>query len=189
MSQNATSGFTHFDPSGRARMVEVTEKPDTVRQAVARGEILLQPHTFALVRAQAEGTSAAGADGTPGLAKGDVLGVAQVAGIMAAKRTWELIPMCHPLPLTGAAVRFEFDEDRHAIVITATVTTVGKTGVEMEALTAVAVAALTIYDMCKAVDKTMRIGNIRLIEKRGGKSGDFVAEEQAGARPAGEPLP
>jgi cyclic pyranopterin phosphate synthase len=164
-------------------MVEVTEKPDTVRQAVARGEILLQPHTFALVRAQAEGTSAAGADGTPGLAKGDVLGVAQVAGIMAAKRTWELIPMCHPLPLTGAAVRFEFDEDRHAIVITATVTTVGKTGVEMEALTAVAVAALTIYDMCKAVDKTMRIGNIRLIEKRGGKSGDFVAEGQADIPP------
>ncbi len=175
--QDEPARFTHFDASGRARMVEVTAKPDTVRQAVARGEVEMQPHTFTLVRAQAEGAPAAGADGTPGLAKGDVLGVAQVAGIMAAKRTWELIPMCHPLPLTGVAVSFEFDEARHAVIITATVKTVGKTGVEMEALTAVSVAALTIYDMCKAVDKTMRIGNIRLLEKRGGKSGDFVVRE------------
>jgi cyclic pyranopterin phosphate synthase len=163
-------------------MVEVTEKPDTARVAIARGEIVMQPHTFALVQAQTAGAaSAAGADGTPGLTKGDVLGVAQVAGIMAAKRTWELIPMCHPLPLTGAAVTFELDAARNAVGITATVKTVGKTGVEMEALTAVSVAALTIYDMCKAVDKTMRIGAIRLVEKRGGKSGDVVLEEPAAA--------
>ena len=183
MAQDAPDGLTHFDAAGRARMVEVTAKPDTVRQAVARGEVVMQPSTFMLIRAQAEGAAAAGVDGAPALTKGDVLGVAQVAGIMAAKRTWELIPMCHSLPLTGAAVSFEFDEARHAVIITATVKTVGKTGVEMEALTAVSVAALTIYDMCKAVDKTMRIGNIRLVEKRGGKSGDFVAEEQADILP------
>ena len=144
-------------------MVDVGEKPDTERVAVAKGEITMRPETLALIQ---EG----------GIPKGDVLAVAQVASIMAAKRTHELIPMCHPLLLTHVAVEFAPDEAENLIKITATVKTTGKTGVEMEALTAVAVAALTIYDMCKAVDRAMHITNIRLIRKSGGKSGEIILE-------------
>jgi cyclic pyranopterin monophosphate synthase len=155
--------LTHLDASGRARMVDVGSKPDTDRIAVARGEIHMQPATFALVR---EG----------GLKKGDVLTVAQLAGVMAAKKTSELIPLCHPLPIHQVQVDLELVEDLPGIRITATVKTSGKTGVEMEALTAVAIAALTVYDMTKAADKTMRIQDIRLVEKHGGRSGDVVNE-------------
>ena len=144
-------------------MVDVGGKPDTERVAVARGEITMRPETLALIQ---EG----------GIPKGDVLAVAQVAGIMAAKRTHELIPMCHPLMLTHVTVAFAPHEAENRIEITATVKTTGKTGVEMEALTAVAVAALTIYDMCKAVDRAMRITDIRLVRKSGGKSGEIVLE-------------
>ncbi|MFQ6058356.1 MAG: cyclic pyranopterin monophosphate synthase MoaC [Anaerolineae bacterium] len=157
--------LTHVDESGRARMVDVGGKPDTERVAVARGEITMRPETLALIQ---EG----------GIPKGDVLAVAQVAGVMAAKRTHELIPMCHPLLLTHISVDFEI-QGADRILITATVKTTGKTGVEMEALTAVAVAALTIYDMCKAVDRAMRIQNVRLVRKSGGKSGEIVLEKQA----------
>lgn len=150
--------LSHLDPSGRAKMVDVSQKPDTERMAVARGRVVMAPETFRLVR---EGRSA----------KGDVLAVAQVAGIMAAKRTPELIPMCHPLNLTSVSIQFDPREEENAIDILATVKTLGKTGVEMEALTAVAVCALTIYDMCKAVDPAMRIEGIRLAHKSGGKSG------------------
>ncbi|MBN1812497.1 MAG: cyclic pyranopterin monophosphate synthase MoaC [Anaerolineae bacterium] len=141
-------------------MVDVGHKPDTERVAVAKGEVLMQPETLRLV---AEG----------GVPKGDVLTTAQIAGIMAAKRTPDLIPLCHPLQLTKVDVDFEIDETASRIEITATVRCRGKTGVEMEALTAVSVAALTIYDMAKAVEKTMRIGNIRLVHKSGGKSGEW----------------
>jgi cyclic pyranopterin phosphate synthase len=144
-------------------MVDVGGKPDTERVAVAKGEITMRPETLALIQ---EG----------GIPKGDVLAVAQVAGIMAAKRTQELIPMCHPLLLTHVAVEFMPREAESLIEITATVRTTGKTGVEMEALTAVAVAALTIYDMCKAVERAMRIQNVRLVRKSGGKSGGIVLE-------------
>jgi cyclic pyranopterin phosphate synthase len=155
--------LTHVDESGRVQMVDVGEKPDTERVAVAKGEVTMQPETLRLI---AEG----------GAPKGDVLAAAQIAGIMAAKRTPDLIPLCHPLRLTKADVDFEIDQADSRIEITATVRCRGKTGVEMEALTAVSVAALTIYDMAKAVDKTMRIGNIRLVLKSGGKSGEFVNE-------------
>lgn len=155
--------LTHLDEKGRAHMVDVSAKPDTERVAVARGEIVMQPETLALIQ-------------QGGLPKGDVLAVARVAGIMAAKRTHELIPMCHPLLLTQVAVDFVPDESRHLIEITSTVKTTGKTGVEMEALTAVSVAALTIYDMAKAVDRGMRIQSVRLVEKHGGKSGDIILE-------------
>jgi cyclic pyranopterin phosphate synthase len=155
--------LTHVDESGRVQMVNVGQKPDTERVAVAKGEITMQPETLRLI---AEG-------GTP---KGDVLTTAQIAGIMAAKRTPDLIPLCHPLQLTKVDVDFEIDEADARIEITATVRCRGKTGVEMEALTAVSVAALTIYDMAKAVEKTMRISNIRLLRKSGGKSGDFANE-------------
>jgi cyclic pyranopterin phosphate synthase len=144
-------------------MVDVGSKPDTERVAVARGEITMQPETLALIQ---EG----------GIPKGDVLAVAQVAGIMAAKHTHELIPMCHPLLLTHVAIVFAPNEAENLIEITATVKTTGKTGVEMEALTAVAVAALTVYDMCKAVDRAMHITNIRLVRKSGGKSGEIILE-------------
>jgi len=144
-------------------MVDVGEKPDTERLAVAKGEIAMRPETLALIQ---EG----------GIPKGDVLAVAQVAGIMAAKRTHALIPLCHPLLLTHVAVEFAPNEAENLIEITATGKTTGKTGVEMEALTAVAVAALTIYDMCKAVDRAMHITNIRLIRKSGGKSGEIILE-------------
>ena len=156
--------LTHFNEQGRARMVDVTEKAVTHRTAIAAGEIHVSPETMARIKA-----------GT--LKKGDVLAVAQVAGIQAAKHNWELIPMCHPLPLTGIDIAFALSDDPCMVEIQATVSCTGVTGVEMEALTAVSVAALTIYDMCKAVQKDMRITNIRLLRKSGGKSGDYIAEE------------
>lgn len=160
--------LTHFDEQGRAHMVDVGQKQDTQREAVARGRVLMKPETLALIQ---EG----------GIKKGDVLAVAQVAGIMAAKRTHELVPMCHPLMLTHVSLNFDpqspqGSEELAIIDIKATVRTTGKTGVEMEALTAVSVAGLTIYDMCKAVDRAMQIDAIRLVRKSGGKSGDIVLE-------------
>jgi cyclic pyranopterin phosphate synthase len=157
--------LTHVDEQGRARMVDVGGKPDTCRVAVARGQVRMKPETLALIRQNA-------------LSKGDALAVARIAGIMAAKKTAELIPLCHPLALTHVGVEFDLGETAGdgVIEITATVETTGKTGVEMEALTAVSVTALTIYDMGKAVDRAMRLTNIRLIEKHGGKSGDIVLE-------------
>lgn len=159
-------GLTHLDEEGRARMVDVSAKEATERLAVARGRVLMAPETLALIR---EGQ----------VKKGDVLAVAQIAGIMAAKRTHELIPMCHSLSLTHVGIDFTLSEPQDgpaSIEIEARVKTRGQTGVEMEALTAVSTAALTIYDMAKAVDRAMRISDIRLVEKRGGKSGDLVLE-------------
>jgi cyclic pyranopterin phosphate synthase len=153
-------GLTHLDEEGHVHMVDVGEKPDTERVAVARGQVHMHPETLRLI---SEG----------GMPKGDVLAVAQVAGIMAAKRTADLIPLCHPLLLAKIDVSFRIDEATSTIEITATVRNRGKTGVEMEALTAVSVAALTIYDMAKAVEKTMTIDNIRLVYKSGGKSGEW----------------
>ena len=158
------SELTHFNEQGRAHMVDVTAKAVTHRVAVAAGEIRMAPETLQKVR---EGT----------LKKGDVLAVAQVAGIMAAKHNADLIPMCHPLMLTGVNIDFALEDDPSRVEIRATVSCNGETGVEMEALTAVSVAALTIYDMCKAVQKDMQITNIRLLRKSGGKSGDYIAEE------------
>ena len=158
-------GLTHLDAQGHVRMVDVGEKPDTERVAVARGQVSMHPETLRLI---SEG----------GMPKGDVLAVAQVAGIMAAKRTADLIPLCHPLLLTKIDVSFRIDEETSTIEITATVRNRGKTGVEMEALTAVSVAALTIYDMAKAVEKTMTIDNIRLVYKSGGKSGEWKLEDR-----------
>lgn len=155
--------MTHFNEQGRARMVDVSEKAVTDRAAVAEGSITVSPETMQKIR---EGS----------LKKGDVLAVAQVAGIMAAKRTWELIPMCHPLPLTGIDIRFSLCDAPCRVEIRAEVRCRSETGVEMEALTAVSAAALTIYDMCKAVQKDMEIGNIRLLQKSGGKSGDYIAK-------------
>jgi len=155
--------LTHLDDSGQAKMVDVGAKPDTERVAVAMGEIHLRPETLALVRAGQ-------------VKKGDVLSVARLAGIMGAKRTAELIPLCHPIALTQVEVDLVLDENLPGVKITATARTVGKTGVEMEALTAVTTAALTVYDMIKAVEKTARIHNVRLIEKRGGRSGDVKNE-------------
>ena len=151
--------LTHIDESGKARMVDVGDKPETLRSATAAGEVVMKPETLSLIQQGA-------------LKKGDVLTVAQVAGIAAGKRTADLIPFCHPLPLTHLSVEFELDDDLPGVRITASARTKGQTGVEMEALTAVTVAALTIYDMAKAAEKTMRIENIRLVEKRGGQSGD-----------------
>ena len=156
--------LTHVDDSGKARMVDVGSKPETRRVAVARGSVLMRPETLELIRSNA-------------LEKGDVLGVARVAGIMAAKRTSELIPLCHPLPLDQVSVELELDEQRGAVEIAATATTTAKTGVEMEALTAVTVAALTIYDMCKSKERGMRIDGVRLVKKSGGQSGDIVLED------------
>ena len=154
------SDLTHFDARGNAAMVDVTDKPVTDRIATARGRIVMQPETLALIlRGDAR--------------KGDVLGVARLAGIMAAKRTAGLIPLCHPLPITSVTVELTPDTQHNAVEIAATVRTTGRTGVEMEALTAASVAALTVYDMCKAVDRGMRIEAIRVVEKSGGKSGDF----------------
>ncbi len=153
--------FTHFDGEGNARMVDVSTKADTVRRATAAGRITLSADAFAMVR---QGR----------MKKGDVLGVARIGAIMAAKKVDGLIPLCHPLAITSVDVEFSLLDDRHAIDIRATVGITGKTGVEMEALTAVTVAALTIYDMCKAVDKGMVISDIRLLRKSGGKSGDYV---------------
>jgi cyclic pyranopterin phosphate synthase len=159
-----TEQLSHLDDSGRARMVDIGAKPDTERYAVAKGEVRMLPATLALIQAGA-------------MKKGDVLTVAQLAGVMGAKRTADLIPLCHPLALTQVDVRLELDPRLPGVQITAAVRTVGKTGVEMEALTAVSVAALTVYDMAKAVEKTMRIQNIRLVEKHGGRSGDVVNED------------
>ena len=155
--------LTHLDASGRARMVDVGQKAETDRIAIAKGEVVMRPDTLALIRAGA-------------LKKGDVLVVAQVAGVMAAKRTSDLIPLCHPLPLTQVTVDLDLDEELPGVRITARARTVAKTGVEMEALTAVSVAALTVYDMAKAAEKTMCIQNVRLVEKHGGRSGDVVNE-------------
>lgn len=159
--------LTHLDAQGRAHMVDVGAKAETEREAVAAGRVLMQPETLRLLR---EGN----------LPKGDVLGTARVAGIMAAKRTAELIPLCHPLLLTKVAVEFEFDETDSAVAITATVRCQGQTGVEMEALAAVSVAALTIYDMAKAVERGMVIADIRLLEKRGGKTGPWSRIDSEG---------
>lgn len=153
--------LTHFNGQGRARMVDVTEKAETFRTALAEGVVRMSGETLELVR-------------TGGMPKGDVLAVAQVAGVMAAKRTYELIPMCHPVRLTGVDIRFAFEEN--AVRIRAEVKCKGETGVEMEALTAVSAAALTIYDMCKAVQKDMEIGGVHLCRKTGGKSGDYKKE-------------
>ena len=157
------AGFTHFDKEGKARMVDVSDKSETERVATAKGSVLMQPATLALIK---EG----------GLKKGDVLSVARLAGIMGAKKTPDLIPLCHPLALTSVQVDLTLDEARNAVDITATCKLTGKTGVEMEALTAVSVAALTVYDMCKAVDKGMQIVDIRLTHKSGGKSGTYESE-------------
>ncbi|MBN9509817.1 MAG: cyclic pyranopterin monophosphate synthase MoaC [Alphaproteobacteria bacterium] len=156
------SGLTHLDAKGHARMVDVGAKAETDRAATARARVVMQPATLRLIR---EG----------GAAKGDVLGVARVAGIMAAKRTADLIPLCHPLPISAITVDLE-PEGEDAIGITATVRTTSRTGVEMEALTAAAVTALTVYDMCKAVDRGMRVEGLRVVAKSGGKSGDFTQD-------------
>ena len=156
-------GFTHFDASGNATMVDVSAKPVTNRTATARAQVIMNPQTLAMIEA---GTAK----------KGDVLGVARLAGIMAAKRTAELIPLCHPLPITAVVVDLTPDRQANAIDIAATVRTTGQTGVEMEALTAASVAALTVYDMCKSVDRGMRIEGVRVVHKAGGKSGDFTQE-------------
>jgi cyclic pyranopterin phosphate synthase len=155
--------LSHIDETGNARMVDVGGKPDTERVAIAAGEVVMRPETLSLIEAGA-------------MKKGDVLAVAQLAGVMAAKRTADLIPLCHPLPLTQVLVDTQIDPQLPGVRIQATARTVGKTGVEMEALTAVSLAALTVYDMAKAVEKGMRIQNIRLLEKYGGKSGNVVLE-------------
>jgi cyclic pyranopterin phosphate synthase len=155
--------LSHVDEHGRARMVDVSAKADTQREATARGRVVMRRETLDLIA-------------SGGMPKGDVLAVAQLAGIMAAKRTHELIPMCHPLALTGIEVTLRPHAERPWIEIESTVRTTGKTGVEMEALTAVTVAALTVYDMCKAADRAIRIENVRLARKSGGKSGDITLE-------------
>jgi cyclic pyranopterin phosphate synthase len=157
------TAISHLDEKGKARMVDVTGKASTVRTAVARGKVLMHPETVDMIESE-------------GIAKGNVLGVAKIAGIMAAKRTSDLIPMCHPLELTGIDMQFTINRDRGEITIEAKVSTVGRTGVEMEAMTAVSVAALTIYDMCKSADKWMILSDIKLMTKQGGKSGTLVRE-------------
>ena len=157
--------LTHFDEKGKAIMVDVTEKNDTVREATAKGRILVSKEVYDAIEA-----------GTVG--KGDVLGVATTAGIMGAKRTSELIPMCHPLPIQKCSIDYELDHEKNRIHVFCTVKTEGKTGVEMEALTGVQVTLLTIYDMCKTIDKHMVMSEIHLIEKTGGKSGDFRFEDE-----------
>jgi cyclic pyranopterin phosphate synthase len=157
------SGLTHIDAAGHAVMVDVTDKKITDRTATARGHVAMAPATLALI-------------GSGDVKKGDVLGTARLAGIMAAKRTSDLIPLCHPLPLSSVTLDLAASADGTGIDIAATVRTTGRTGVEMEALTAVSIAALTIYDMCKAVDRAMRIEAVRLVQKSGGASGDFVQD-------------
>ena len=159
----AEKKLSHMDESGRPRMVDVGGKADTVRQAIVKGIVRMQPATFQMIK-------------QGGTAKGDVLSVAQLAGTMAAKRTPELIPLCHPILLENIDIEFSPDEKTSTIEITTTVKSSGKTGVEMEAMTATAVAALTIYDMCKAVDRGMKIDNIRLVKKSGGKSDQIELE-------------
>ncbi len=156
--------LTHFDAAGQAHMVDVSAKTETHRRAIAQGRITMQAATF---KKLAEGTAA----------KGDVLGIARLAGIMAAKQTGALIPLCHPIPLTRVTVEFATDPTTHSVTCTATSETVGRTGVEMEALTATSVALLTIYDMLKAIDRGMVMDGIKLIEKHGGKSGSWAAEK------------
>lgn len=157
--------FTHFDDDGKAVMVDITEKNVTERTAVATGEIVMNKETLETVK-------------KGNIKKGDVLGVARIAAIMAAKQTQSLIPMCHNILLTNAKIEFSFDDEGNKILIKSTVKTTGKTGVEMEALTMVSIAGLTIYDMCKSMDKSMVIGEIRLVEKHGGKSGDWIKNEK-----------
>ncbi len=181
--------LTHFNQSGLPRMVDVGDKPDTARQATAAGAVAMRPETLTLIQQQQEAPPVAKSspqaksppDEAGPLVKGNVLAVAQVAGVMAAKATWQIIPMCHPLPLSGVDMDFSLDEAQSCVRVQATVRTTGKTGVEMEALTAVSVAALTIYDMCKAADKGMRIENVRLLRKSGGRSGDYAAADAADA--------
>ena len=158
------SDFTHFNEQGRAKMVDVGEKPESIRTAVAAGRVLVNRQTFELIR-------------SGGMKKGDVLTVAQVAGVMGAKRTPELIPMCHPILIDGIDLTLALDEERCSVEITAEVRCDGRTGVEMEALTAVSTAALTVYDMCKAVQRDMLISDIRLLRKTGGVHGDFTRED------------
>jgi cyclic pyranopterin phosphate synthase len=155
------TGLTHLDERGRARMVDVSDKDVTHREATARAVVSMEPQTARLIS-------------SGGVAKGDVLAVAQVAGVMAAKRTPDLIPLCHPLPITGVDMVFDLDVEAAVLEIRATVKVNSRTGVEMEALTAAAVAALTVYDMCKAVDRAMSIGSVELLHKAGGKSGEFT---------------
>jgi cyclic pyranopterin phosphate synthase len=160
---NQDSPLTHFDATGQAHMVDVSAKQETHRIAVAAGTIRMKPETLALIQ-------------SGNAKKGDVLGIARIAAIMGAKRTSDLVPLCHPLPITRVAVDFEVDAANHSVHCRAQVETVGKTGVEMEALTAVQVGLLTIYDMCKAADRGMVMSNVRVLEKHGGKSGDWTAE-------------
>lgn len=155
--------FTHLDPEGNARMVDVSDKAETERTATAKGSVLMQSETIALIKQRS-------------VKKGDVLSIAQFAGIMGAKKTPDLIPLCHPLALTSVKVSLSLDEGRNAVDIEATCKVKGQTGVEMEALTAVSVAALTVYDMCKSVDKSMKVTDIRLTHKSGGKSGTYKAD-------------
>ncbi len=157
--------FTHFNEQGRAKMVDVGEKPVSVRTAVAAGRVLVNDETFALIK-------------SGGMKKGDVLTVAQIAGVMGAKRTPDLIPMCHPILIDGINLELTLDEQRRSVEITASVSCAGRTGVEMEALTAVGTAALTVYDMCKAVQKDMVITDIRLLKKTGGVHGEFERESE-----------
>ncbi|MEE0510581.1 MAG: cyclic pyranopterin monophosphate synthase MoaC [Peptococcaceae bacterium] len=158
--------FTHFNDQGRAKMVNVGEKPESQRVAVAAGRVLVNDETFALIQ-------------SGGMKKGDVLTVAQIAGVMGAKRTSDVIPMCHPIQINGIDLTLSLEEEKRSVEITASVSCSGKTGVEMEALTAVSIAALTVYDMCKAVQKDMVITDIRLLRKSGGVHGDFVREGQS----------
>jgi cyclic pyranopterin phosphate synthase len=158
------TALTHFDPAGNAVMVDVSGKPQTARTATAKGRVLMAAATAERIAAR-------------GFKKGDVLTIAQLAGIMGAKRTSDLIPLCHPLPLDAVSVGLELLDEPHAVEIVATCSTTGRTGVEMEALTAVAVAALTVYDMVKAVDKGLRITEIRLVHKAGGRSGEFRSDD------------
>ena len=169
-TERAASRLTHLDRHGRARMVDVGGKRETRREAVARGEVAMAPGTLRLIT-------------TRSARKGDVLGVAQVAGIAAAKRTWELIPLCHPIPLTGISVQLTLDSRTSRVRIEARVRTVGRTGAEMEALVAVAAAGLTVYDMLKAAERGIRIENIRLVRKSGGKTGVYVRREASTRRP------
>ena len=158
------SDFTHFNNAGRAMMVDIGSKDETQRTAVAAGAVRVSAETFALIK-------------SGGMKKGDVLGTAQIAGIMAAKRTWELIPMCHQVALTKVDIAFELEEETYRVLIRATASCKGMTGVEMEALTAVQIALLTIYDMCKAVDKGMVMNGVRVLEKHGGRTGSYHADE------------
>ena len=159
----STGKLTHLNTSGEATMVDISMKPDSVRIAVARAQISMNPQTLVLIEAN-------------DVQKGDVISVARIAGIMAAKNTSQLIPLCHPLPLTKIGLQFDMDHKNNLIAIEAIAKTTAKTGVEMEAMTAVSIAALTIYDMCKGVDRAMRITNVRLVKKTGGTSGDVVLE-------------